>query len=168
MTAIGRLMARAIGLTTIVGMIAVAVMMLHISADVVGKFLFNAPIPATISLVSHYYMAEVRNGHITVEVLTELFPRHTQRHLYSWTYLLSATIFGLLTYRTWNEALTTRENGAFIMEQSTKIITWPSYYLLPIGFGLMTVVVVYRFIVYASGAHSGLGETPLIDQTAKH
>lgn len=168
MTALGRILARLIGATTFVGMIAVALMMAHITADVIGKFLFNAPIPATIALVSNYYMvllafmplayAESRRAHISVEVLTELFPRRAQHHLYSWTHLLSALVFALLTYRTWQEALTNHAMGTFAMEQSTKMITWPSYYILPIGCGLMTLVVLYRFAVYVTGAKDGIGD----------
>ena len=42
----------------------------------------------------------------------------------------------------------------------------PSYYLLPIGTGLMTVVVLYRFLVYLTGAKSGLGEVPTLEKAA--
>ncbi|MCH9674077.1 MAG: TRAP transporter small permease [Gammaproteobacteria bacterium] len=173
---IGRVLARAINVATVAGMLAVALMMLHITIDVMGKFIFNSPIPATIALVSNYYMvvvafvpiafAETRNGHISVEVLTEFFPMRVQRHLFSWTYLFSALIFGLLTYRSWGEARTTHESGTFMMEQGTKILTWPSYYLLPIGTGLMTIVLIYRWLIYVSGAKSGLGEVPTLQKAA--
>ena len=174
MTFLGRILAWTIKLTSVVGLIAVGLMMTHITIDVIGKFIFNTPIPATIALVSNYYMvvvaflamafAETRNGHITVEVLTELFPMRVQRHLYSWSYLISATVYGLLTYRSWGEAVRAQAAGTFIMEQSTKLLTWPSYYLLPIGAGLMTVVVIYRFLIYLTGAKSGLGEVPTLEK----
>ncbi|MEP3330834.1 TRAP transporter small permease [Sedimentitalea sp.] len=172
MEMIGRLLARTINVTTWVGMIAILLMMVQITVDVAGKFLFNTPIPATISMVSSYYMViaafvplalvETRNGHITVEVLTEFFPMRTQYHLYSWTYLLSAGVFGALAYRSWGEAGKAQNSGTFMVEHGIKIITWPSYYLLPIGAGLMTVVLVYRWLVYVTGAKSGLGESPTI------
>ena len=86
MKLIGRVLAQSINLTLAVGLIAVAMMMIHITLDVAGKFLLNEPIPATITIVSNYYMvvvaflaigfAETRNGHITVEVLTEMFLKH--------------------------------------------------------------------------------------------
>lgn len=177
MKAIGRLLARGINLTLAVGLIAVGLMMIHITLDVAGKFLLNEPIPATITIVSNYYMvavaflaigfAETRNGHITVEVLTELFPMRVQKHLYSWSYLLSAFIYGLLTVRTWEEAVRAHNTGTFIMEQSTKLLTWPSYYLLPIGCGLMVLVVLYRFALYLTGAESGLGEVPTLQKAAE-
>lgn len=176
MTAIGRLLAMGVKLSTIVGLIAVALMMVHISIDVAGKFLLNEPVPATIAMVSSYYMvvvaflaigfAETRNAHISVEVLTELFPMRTQKHLYSWGYLISAVVYGLLTVRTWEEAVRAQSSGTFIMEQSTKLLTWPSYYLLPIGCGLMTLVVVYRFLIYLTGTQSGLGEVPTLEKAA--
>ena len=99
-----------------------------------------------------------------MEVLTELFPVRAQRHLYSWSYLISALIYGLLAYRTWNEAVRAQETGSFIMEQSTKLLVWPSYYLLPIGCGLMTAVLLYRFAIYVTGATSGMGEVPTMQQ----
>ncbi len=176
MTAIGRVLAMGVKLSTILGLIAVALMMLHISIDVAGKFLLNEPIPATIAMVSNYYMvvvaflaigfAETRNGHISVEVLTELFPMRAQRHLYSWSYVISAMVYGLLTVRTWEEAVRAQATGTFMMEQGTKLLTWPSYYLLPIGCGLMTLVVIYRFIIYLTGAKSGLGEVPTLQKDA--
>ncbi len=172
MTAIGRLLRRTTDLTMILGLIAVALMMFHITIDVVGKFVLGWPVPATIAMVSNYYMVviaflpiaytETRNSHITVEVLTELFPLRAQLHLYSWSYLISATIYGMLTYRSWNEAVRAQETGSFIMEQSTKLLVWPSYYLLPAGCGLMTAVLIYRFVIYLTGGKSGLGEVPTI------
>lgn len=177
MFALGRLLAKCTDLTLIVGLVAVGLMMLHITIDVAGKFIFNVPVPATIAMVSSYYMvvvaflpiafAETRNSHITVEVLTELFPMRIQKHLYSWSYVISALVYGLLTYRMWHEAVRAQGNGTFIMEQSTKLVTWPSYYLLPIGCGLMTLVLIYRFVLYMTGAKSGLGEVPTLEKAAQ-
>ncbi|WP_163851881.1 TRAP transporter small permease [Pseudooceanicola aestuarii] len=169
---IGRILAVVVKVITWTGMVAIILMMTQITADVAGKLLFNQPLPGTIALVSNYYMVfvafiplafvETRNGHITVEVVTEFLPRHVQRHLYSWTYLLSAVVFGLLAYQTGKEAMTSYAAGTFMVEQQIKVITWPSYFLLPVGCGLMTLVVVYRWGLYATGARSGLGEVPTV------
>ena len=172
MQMIGRVLAGMIRLLTWVGMLAVILMMLQITIDGAGKYLFNAPIPATISMVSNYYMVvvafipiayvETRNEHITVEVVTEFLPIRTRYHLYSWTYLLSAVVYGLLTYKTWMEANKSFQAGSFIVEQGYKVVIWPSYYLLPIGTGLMTAVLIYRWIIYITGAKSGLGEVKTV------
>lgn len=177
MVLIGRLLSRIIDAVTWIGVAAIILMMLHITFDVIGKFLFNEPLPATISLVSNYYMVvvafiplalvEKQNAHISVEVLTEFMPLHVQRHLFSWTYLISAAVFGLLAYRTGQEALKTFEAGSFMVEQGVKIVTWPSYFLLPLGTGLMTAVVIYRWVLYVTGGKSGLGETPTVPELVK-
>ncbi len=67
------------GLTKIgslLGTICIVLMMLHVTADVVGRYLFNAPLTGTIVIVGHYYMiivvfialgvAEEKNSHISV------------------------------------------------------------------------------------------------------
>ncbi len=161
MTFLSRLLGRLIDASTIVGAIAVALMMLQITADVIGKFVFLAPVPATITLVSNYYMVVVAflplafcergNGHISVEVLTELMPMRAQHHLGAFATLLSAIIFALLTWRGWLDAVKKQDIGAFIMEQGTKVLIWPSHYLLPIGTGLMVLVLVFKLARYLRG-----------------
>lgn len=158
---VDRLLERAIGLTSIIGSIAVGLMMVHITADVVGKFVFFSPVPATITMVSNYYMvvvaflplalAERRNSHISVEVLTELFPARVQHHINGLTYVLSGAVFSLLAYRGFTDAFKKQDMGSFIMEQGTKVLIWPGHYLLPIGAALMVLVLLFKFISYLSG-----------------
>ncbi|MDF1730639.1 MAG: TRAP transporter small permease [Minwuia sp.] len=158
---IDRWLGRAVNLTSIIGSIAVGLMMVHITVDVVGKFVFFSPVPATITMVSNYYMvvvaflplalAERRNSHISVEVLTELFPSRMQYHINGLTYLLSGIVFGLLAWRGFNDAYNKQDMGSFIMEQSTKVLIWPGHYLLPIGATLMVLVLLFKFISYLSG-----------------
>src|SRR5690606_29970993 len=165
---IGRLLGRGIDLTTVIAGVAVVLMMLQITIDVAGKYLFNAPMPATIAIVSNYYMvfvaflplalAERRNEHISVELVTELMPHAVQRHLASWIYLFSAVTFGFLAYAGWTEAVAKQAIGAFIIERGQRIPVWLSYYLQPIGCGLMSLTLLYRFLVYLLGTRSGLGE----------
>jgi TRAP-type C4-dicarboxylate transport system permease small subunit len=168
MFAIGRLLGRSIDVASFVACIAVILMMTQITVDVAGKYLFNVPIPATI--VSNYYMvvvaflplalAERRNEHISVELVTELLPRRTQRHLHSWVCLYSAIVLAFLAYAGWSEATTKHAIRAFIIEQGQRIPVWPSYYLLPIGCGLMSLMLLYRFLAYLFGTRSDLIEEP--------
>jgi TRAP-type C4-dicarboxylate transport system permease small subunit len=179
MLAIGRLFGRCIDVTSFVAGIAVILMMVQITVDVIGKYLYNIPIPATIAIVSNYYMvvvaflplalAERRHSHISVELVTDLLPQRAQRHLFSWTYLFSALAFAFLTYAGWREATTKHAISAFIIEHGQRIPTWPSYYLLPIGCGLMSVMLLYRFLAYLSGTKIGvLEENSLGDEFETH
>ncbi|WP_416391404.1 TRAP transporter small permease [Alloalcanivorax xenomutans] len=56
MYALGRWLSKITNLMTVIGGLAIALMMLHVTADVVGRFVFGTPIPGTITIVSHYYM----------------------------------------------------------------------------------------------------------------
>ena len=168
MRLIGRWLSRVIDLTTILSGLAIALMMFHVTADVVGRYLFNTPLPGTLTVVAYYYMliaaflplafAEQKNAHISVEVVTDMMPAFLQKHLAGLVLLLSASVFGLLTARTWQEARTKHDIGAMVSQGDAALPVWPTAYALPVGCGLMTLVVVYKFFVYLSGCPSGLDE----------
>lgn len=169
MRLIGRVLSVVTDFLTIIAGVTLLVMMLHISAEVVSRFFFNRPLPATIAIVSDYYMViaafiplalcQKRDAHISVEVVMQLFPQTVQRHAYRWAWLYSAAVFGLLTWTSWIQAETKRASGSYVMELGVKVPIWPGYYALPIGFGLITLVLVYQFVVYLTGSKSGLGDT---------
>ncbi|MCB1398186.1 MAG: TRAP transporter small permease [Rhodobacteraceae bacterium] len=163
MSMVQRILGRLIDAATLVGGIAVLLMILHITADVVAKYVFNAPLPGTIAIVSTYYMvavvfiplafAERRSGHISVEVLTRLLPGRAQRGLSAVAAAYSALIFGLLAWRGFGEAMNKTAIGTFIIEQDTRIDTWPAFWLLPLGAGLMVAALVFKLLRYlAQGA----------------
>ena len=89
MVGIGKALARLLDIQATIGIAAVGLMMFHITFDVFGKYLFNAPLPATLEIVSHYYMVvvvflplamvEKRDAHISVEVLTQNFSDRWQK-----------------------------------------------------------------------------------------
>lgn len=169
MQALGRLLSWITNVTTVIAGLAITFMMLHISLDVITRSLFDYPIPGTMSVVSYYYMAiaafiplafaEEKSAHISVEVLTDRLPAETRRHLAAWLLPLSAVVFALLTVRTWQEAMVKFQINASVVQGEDSLITWPTYFLLPLGCGLMFLIVLYKFITYVSGARSGLDET---------
>lgn len=150
--------------TALLGGCAIVLMMLHITADVILRYLFSAPLSGTITYVSNYYMiiatfvplayAEKLNAHITVEVVTERLPQRVQYHLAHWLLPISATVLILMTVKTWIEAMIKFEMKASIVEGGTTIITWPGYFMLPLGLGMVALVMIYKFAVYLTGARS--------------
>lgn len=163
---LGRLLSWLTGLTTVVGGLVIALMMLHVSVDVAARYFFNAPLPGTITIVSYYYMAiaafvplafaEQKDAHISVELVTERLPAFVQTHIARWALLLSAATFWLLAVRSWQEAWKQQAVGASVVQGDLNIPIWLSYFALPLGFGLMAVVVSYKFLVVLTGARSGL------------
>ena len=165
---IGRILSKFIDLLTIISGLVIVLMMVHIMADVIARVVFRSPLPGTMSVVSYYYMAvaafmplafaEQKSAHISVEVLTERFPPYVQRHLAGWLLLISAVVFLGLTVRTAQEAVTKWEIKASVVQGLESIPVWPTYFFLPIGCGLMFLVVLYKFVVYLLGASSGLDD----------
>lgn len=144
--------------------LAVVVMMVQVTADVVMKNLFNAPVPATLTLVANYYMpiitflplafVERIEKHVSVEVLTATFPGRTQKHLYGWIFLVCMIVCGFLTYAVWIEAVSKYNAGTFEIERGQKIITWPVRFSAPLGYGFLTVLFALKFVAYLFGAHT--------------
>lgn len=167
MLKIGKFLGRLTDVLAFFGCVGVVLMMLHISVDVFMR-LIEHPIPATVTIVPHYYMlpiiflplalTERNDAHITVEVLVQLFRRSVQKALAVLAWAVSIGVFGILLYQTLLDALDKADKGTFIMEVDWKIPIWPSYFFLPIGFSLVILVLLYRIVVTVTGAKSGLGE----------
>lgn len=152
----------------VVACVLILAMMIQICVDVLLKYLASNHIPANIEIVSNYYMvgiaflplafAEKKNGHISAEVLTRLMPMPRQLAAVALAWALSILIYAVLAYRTFLDAEEKREIGAYIFSQGIRLDIWPSYYFLPIGFGLMCVVLTYRLFVLLTGGSDGFSD----------
>lgn len=153
------------GTSTIAGVI-VLMLVAHVSLDVVMRFFFETPLNATILYVSAFYMVaiaflplaavEQRDGHIAVELLVEKFPTKIQTFISGAALLLTVIVTAAVAIRTGDEALAKCVGGSFSIEAGGKIITWPTYLALPIGFGLMCIVASWKFICLLMGKPHGL------------
>jgi TRAP-type C4-dicarboxylate transport system permease small subunit len=124
--------------------ILVLCMVAHVSADVTMRYIFEQPMDSTILYVSAFYMVaiaflplglvEQKDSHIAVELLVENFPDKLQAFL-----LFIATLI-----------------TAYSIESGGKVITWPTYFFLPVGFGMMSLVSSWKVIAMISGKDSGL------------
>ena len=167
MLRLGKMLGTLTQLWAFFGCLAVVLMMVHISLDVLLRWV-GFPIPATVTIVPHYYMlpivflplalAEKNDSHITVEILVQLFQNRLQRILAVCSWLFSAGVFSILFYQTSLDALDKMSVGTFMMEVNWKIPIWASYFFLPVGFGLVVIVLLYRVLITMSGFKSGLGE----------
>ena len=166
MHAIGRLLSRIVSLAAVIGMLCVMLMMLHVTADVTMRYVFNSPIPGTITIVANYYMvilgfialavAEEKDAHISVEVVADLMPAFMQRPLAALAAALATGIFATLTWRTIEVAQQQTAIGAKMPQGTVVIWTWPTYWALPIGCGLMAIVAFYKLAIAVTGLKSGL------------
>ncbi len=152
---------RLVTLAMIVAGIAVVLMMLHVSLDVLTRPFLSRPLPGTTLIVSDYYMvacaflplayAQAMDGHISMDALAHLAPRRTQYHMAGVALLIAVAVFALLTWTATHDALTKYRINSFSIEFGTRIPTWPSYFLLPAGCALMTLISALRLLEYALG-----------------
>ena len=137
-------------------------MMLHVTADVVGKYVFNSPIPGTAEVVASYYMVsavflplawvEIREGSIMVEILYDLLPGLGRRICLFIATALSAVFYGGFAWLSWAPAMKAWQIGE-VVEGTWRVVVWPTKFLLPIGLALAGVVMLLRLIEIAKGAY---------------
>jgi TRAP-type C4-dicarboxylate transport system permease small subunit len=128
-------------------------MMLHITVDVLCRYLFALSLHGTVEIVSTYYIVAVvflplalverLNAHIVVELLSQHLPRRAGELLIAGVALISAAYFGAFTWQTWGDAVQKFRVGEVILG-TVPVTVWPTRFYLPIGCGLITLVLVYK------------------------
>jgi len=165
------------GTSTIAG-IMVLLLVGHVTLDVLMRFVFETPLNSTILYVSAFYMVSIaflplaaveqRDSHIAVELLAEKFPTRVQSVIHGFATLLTCVVTATVAIRTGDEALAKYLGGSFSIEAGGKVITWPTYLALPVGFGLMSIVAAWKFICLLTGRDPGLDalqvEDPYLSQ----
>lgn len=169
MRKIGFFLGKLSDVTAVSAGIAVIAMMIQVVVDVFARTVLGLAIPGTIAIVSHYYMvmvafiplafAEVRDQHISVEVITEHLSKRMQFVLEVFAQALGVVVYGLLSYASLQEALSKMKINSFVIEQSLRLILWPAYFIVPIGSGLICIVLLYKVVAAITGTGNHLGYT---------
>lgn len=130
-----RLLYAANGATLALGAVAAAAMMIHVTADVVGKAI-GAPVTGTLEIVSSYYMVaciflplgwvQQQRSHLAVELFAERTPKRVDRFLSTFADVALLVFTVLLCAASWSEALeqtVVRETSEAV---AIRIEVWPS------------------------------------------
>jgi len=159
-----RTLARIFGL---IGMVSMFAMLLHVTLDVAGKWLLGTPLPVTIEMTSNYYMVgvvffplaavELRNGHITVEIISQYLKPRIRRILIAAVSLMGVVYFSLLTTRTWHDAVNKYEIGEYLYG-TVPLQIWPTRFFIPLGCGLLVIVLLWKAIMLLRGTDRLVGE----------
>jgi TRAP-type C4-dicarboxylate transport system permease small subunit len=170
----GRALARLLDATQVIAALLVLAMMLHVVLDVILKYTIQDGFPATVEVVSNYYLVglaflplaftEKQNAHISVEVATSNLSMRLQRIGLALAWMLSIVTYAILARQTWLDAMVKQKIGAFIFSQGVKLYIWPSYYFLPVGFGLMALTLVYRLAALVWPRADGLASPLPLDR----
>lgn len=126
-------------------------MMLLITVDVTGRYLFASPISGTLELTEFLMVfvvffslayVQMRNRHIRVELLTQRFSQRTEHGVAVLTLLLAAVFFAFMAWESWLSALSSfryREAS----EGLVQIPIYPPKFAIAFG-SLMMVVQLLR------------------------
>lgn len=136
------------------GGLAAFAMMVHIGADIVGRVVFNDPISGTIEIVSAYYMVGIAflplgyvaktEGHIAVELFTRGLSRRRLGQLELATTLVFLIYALAFTWMTGQAAIDQTVKGEVWESAQGFTTVWPSRWMLPGGFGALSLFLVWR------------------------
>lgn len=154
---------------SVIGGVAVLTMLAHIVADVAMRNIMNIALPATVEVVSRYYMVaaaflplawvERTGGMITVDFLTGVLGRRGVKISDVGVGLTSIVVYAFLTYSTWLVAIAQFNRSSFIVSMSVAIPVWPTYFILPVSFALATIICVLRTVLVVSDGAANV-QTP--------
>lgn len=138
----------------LMGTLGVAAMLVHVTLDVIARTIWSVSIPATLELVTRYYMitlallplgwVEWKRQMITVELFSGLFGQRGIKVIDALVALLSAIVYIAFTQATWSKAIDQYELGAYVMSLDFPMPVWPTYFVLPLAFALAALVSLVR------------------------
>ena len=157
--------------TVVVGSAVLCLMMLQVVVDVFLRTFAGAGFPATPDLVSKYYMVavsflplaltEVKRRHIEATIFTEKLTGRARDAVLLTGFLIGTAVFALLTWGTALEAVSQTSRGSYVEAGVMRFATWPSYWILPFSFGLMTVMMALRVAQVLGGRFNDAPHDPL-------
>jgi len=155
----------------VVAGVTVLAMMVHVTADVLTKYLLNMPIVGTLEIVSHYYMVaaiflplaavERRRGHLFVELFTAKLGPRAILALDALGCLLGVVLAGSITWMSTVEALRRTRSGEIIDAVYYTIPIWPTRWLVPLGAGLLALMWLLHAVIYVRRAGSAQPVPPI-------
>lgn len=153
-----RLLQRITELCVSISCMFMLAMMIHVTADVVMKYLWNRPIPGTLEVVSAYYMVggvflpiaavEFMRRQIVVDVAYQFMGWNLKAFCIFVGLVMAMLVYAVLACTSWGDAmrsLAIRE----VMMGTVLVSVWPSRFVLPISFaaaGLVCLWQIYAFI----------------------
>ncbi len=140
--------------------IAMTIMMLQVTADVLLKYLFNSPIQGTIELVATYYMVAIaflplaylalHERHVSVDIVVQTMEPRMKRFTMVFANFVSAIYCALLAWRGAVNAIRATQVGEVWAAALVDIPVWPTRWFFPAGAALAAVVFLLVALRYLS------------------
>ncbi len=139
-----------------IALLAGFLMMLHVSADVTGRFFFGRPLDGTTEIVAAYYMVIVaylpwaylarNDNHISVDIFTRLMPARAAFWLDVAVKILVTAYLSLFVYQTGSQAIGQTRIHEVWQAGTVFLPVWPSRWVPTIASGLMMLYLVLKII----------------------
>lgn len=149
---------RAVRAVNYVGMGVLFALMCFVTADVVARYVFNSPIMggmeidelalAVVALLSLSYTG-VLKGHISIDILVKRLPARVQAALSIVTDSLGVAFLSLVAWQGIKAA-----SYAKTRAETTDVLKIPTYlfkWFIPIGFILLSLVLIANIVKRSSG-----------------
>ncbi|MBW3095817.1 TRAP transporter small permease subunit [Pseudohoeflea coraliihabitans] len=152
---------------TLVGAVAMVLMMVHIIVDAVLRTFFASSAPGTTEFVSFYYMVAVTflplayiqclRGHVIIELFTGGLPPRVVHAIDGVVALVIAGAAGYFAFAAGWKAIAMTRAGEFVIG-AILVETWPTRWFVVSGVGLLAVVALLQALddLYTAAG----GQTP--------
>ena len=136
-------------------------MMVLIVTDILGKYIFNKPIPGVLEMVAFYFMtmvvffplayAQKTKQHLVIDLFTRSLSNKTNAKIDVLAGLISLAYLGMFAWASIQQALymTSINHSAEILNYN--LIVWPTLWIIPCSIILMMLWVachIYQHLVF--------------------
>ena len=156
MTAIHRIAKLVADTLFAVALFAGALMMVHVTADVIARTLFNHPLSGTGEITATWYMiaaaflplghVTLRNEHVTADLFFDRLPRAGQRIVRIFVDLLFLAYLSVFVWQSWVSAMRRTESGEVWEIFGGYLPVWPTRWFLPVAGAAMILSLAARMI----------------------
>jgi TRAP-type C4-dicarboxylate transport system permease small subunit len=143
------------------GLLAGFLMMVHVTADVAGRYLFRHPLEGTTEIVAAYYMVLVAYGpwawiarhdrHIVAGVFQRIGTPRFDFWLEIAVKVVTIAYVSVFTYQTCLAAVQRTQSGEVWLAGTMYLPVWPSRWMLPIAGASMVAYLVLRVLSDIAG-----------------
>lgn len=154
---------------TVIGCATLALMMIHICADVMLKYVLSKPLSGTLEIVSGYYMiitifaplamVELRREAIVVDAFFGYFNKRVQYVCIILSFLVALAVFSAFAYQTTLDAMHAFKIGERAMG-TAEIPIWPARIIMPVSFALAAIVTLFQLIAHLQGRNPEMADHP--------
>ncbi|MEW5423487.1 TRAP transporter small permease [Amorphus sp. 3PC139-8] len=175
MSVIKRIFDRVVDAAAWIAGIATVLMMFHVTADVIARTFFHAPLTGTLEIVANYNMAALaflplaliarERGHIFVELFTGWMEPNPRAILDGFVAIVTTVYIAVFTWKAFEVAVDktrirdAKEAGFGFVE------VWPGRWLVFVGFGLMLIYVTYYMVRDLRDGFTGHAEVREAERT---